>query len=240
MPMGSDVMLPQANSVSARPAYAFLPPDARRGVVVVHEIFGRTPEMEGVVDRFGSRGYAAVMPDLFTGRTKPLCIASAMRQVHRGEGPMIDEVRQAGAWLREQTGLAPQQVGIIGFCMGGGFALACGGGFGAVSTNYGDVPELPEDLGPTIGCYGGRDRMFRGKAKVLETKLGERGVPHEVRVYPEAGHAFLTHGHHPIATLLSKGLLNVSWNPGVADEAWGHILAFFDEHLAGSAARQAV
>lgn len=240
MPMGSDVMLPQGDSGATRPAYACLPPQARRGVVVVHEIFGRSPEIDGVVDRFASLGYAAVSPDLFTGRTKPLCIASAMRQIFRGEGPMIDEVRQAGAWLRAQTGLEAQQVGIIGFCLGGGFALACGGGFGAVSTNYGEVPELPEDLGPTIGCYGGRDRMFRGKAKVLESKLTERGIPHEVRLYPDAGHAFLTHGDHPVATLLSKGLLNVSWNPEIAEEAWGHILRFFDEHLTQQDARQAV
>lgn len=236
---GSEVTVPAGDSLPATAAYAAIPEGARRGVVVVHEIFGRQPEIDAVVDRFASLGYAAVAPDLFGDGFKPFCISRAMKQLQRGEGPMIEQVRHAGAWLQTQTGLPASQVGVIGFCMGGGFALACGGGFGAVSTNYGEVPTLPEALGPTIGCYGGRDRMFRGKAALLEAKLTERGVPHEVRTYPSAGHAFLTPGRHPVAAFLTRGLLNVSWDPEVADEAWSHILTFFEKHLAVEAAQQA-
>lgn len=41
---------------------------ARPGVVVIHEIFGLTPWIRQVADRFAERGYLALAPDLFVGR----------------------------------------------------------------------------------------------------------------------------------------------------------------------------
>jgi len=43
-------------------AYAALPAGATRGAVVLHEMFGRQPEIDRVVDRFAARGYAAIEP----------------------------------------------------------------------------------------------------------------------------------------------------------------------------------
>ena len=85
---------------------------------------------------------------------------------------------------------------MIGFCLGGGFALVLAGrpGWDAVAANYG---ALPQDLAaldgacPVVASYGGRDRYLRGAASTLETALTERGVEHDVKEYPDAGHAFL-------------------------------------------------
>ncbi len=70
-------------------------------------------------------------------------------------------------WLCAESGIAEPRVGLIGFCFGGGFALAAGAGFGAVSTNYGAVPptEAMRGIGPVIACYGGRDRAFEAPAR---------------------------------------------------------------------------
>jgi carboxymethylenebutenolidase len=41
------------------------------GLVVIHEVFGLTPWVKGVADRFASLGYDTLAPDLFTGRLHP-------------------------------------------------------------------------------------------------------------------------------------------------------------------------
>jgi carboxymethylenebutenolidase len=214
-------------------AYASLPDGSSRGVIVLHEIFGPQPEIERVVDRFARNGYAAVAPDLFHGRNPALCIRAAIQSTLRGEGPQIDQIRRARDWLCSERGLASDRVGLIGFCMGGGFALAAGRGWGAVSTNYGVVPpaKVLDGIGPVIGCYGGRDRMFRGSGPTLTRRLQRLGVEAEVHVFPEVGHSFLTDGHHPVAAALTRPLMRVEYNPEVAEQGWEKILAFFDRHL---------
>lgn len=229
--MNWDVEIPGEGG--STPAFALLPEGATRGVVVLHEIFGRQPEIARVVERFAALGYAAVAPDLFHGRSKPGCIREALRTIRTGTGPFAEKTRAARTWLCEQAGLDASQVGLIGFCLGGGFALAFGQGFGAVSTNYGDLPpdELLGQLGPTIGCYGGRDRIFGKNGPRLERRLTALGVPVETHTYPEIGHSFLTDGHHPIGHFLSRPYFHIEYRPEVAEAAWQKILAFLERHL---------
>lgn len=232
---GADVTIPgdPTRGDKASPAYASLPAGASRGVVVIHEIFGRAPDIDGVVDRFASRGYAAVAPDLFAhGRLG--CIRAVMSALRTGDD--VEAVRvahRARDWLSEKTGVTHAHIGIIGFCFGGAFALLAGSGWAAVSTNYGDVPnaERMRGIGPVIACYGGRDVLFRKTPALLRERLATVGVTPEVHVYPTAGHAFLTDGKRPIASALTWPIMHVHYDPAVAAEAWEKIDAFFDRHL---------
>src|SRR5262249_29946020 len=155
---------------------------ARGAIVVVHEIFGRAPEIERATKRIAEQGYAALMPDLFEKRFKPLCISQAMRELAAGRGEMIDVLRAAGDEVAKQAGTSREKTAVIGFCIGGGLALAVGNAFGAVSTNYGDIPssDVMRGIGPTIGCYGGRDRAFRKAPNLLRERLKVLGVEPEV------------------------------------------------------------
>ena len=231
--IGFDVTIPGAGDTPPSPSYAVLPGGAARGMVVLHEIFGRMPEIDRVVDRFGAAGYAAIAPDLFRTSLRPICIARAVRAIASGEGPQLDQIRRAREWLCERAELPEPKVGVIGFCMGGGFALAVGRGWGAVSTNYGEVPptEVMRGIGPVIGCYGARDRVFGRNAEKLKQNLEPLGVEVETHTFPEVGHSFLTDGNHPIARRLSAPWLRVDYHPPTADEGWRLILDFFDRHL---------
>jgi carboxymethylenebutenolidase len=221
-------------TIAGSEAYAAIPEKPTRGMVIIHEIFGGgQPEIHRVAERFAARGYAAVAPTLFDFILRPSCLRAAMLTMKTGEGPFVDQLRRARGWLCEETGLAESQVGLIGFCMGGGFALAAGRGWGAVSTNYGDVPkkELLHGIGPVIGCYGGRDVAFGDGAAKLEGALQPMDVEVETHTFPTVGHSFLTDGHHPIASAFTWPIMHIRYDPAVAEEAWGHILAFFDRQL---------
>jgi carboxymethylenebutenolidase len=215
------------------PATAVVPPDARRAVVVIHEIFGPQPEIDRVVLRFARAGYGAVAPDLFF-RGRLACLRAVFRAMQTGEdvGPVRQALR-ARRWIADRTGVPESRVGLIGFCFGGGFALLAGRGWGAVSANYGScpAPDVLRGVAPTIACYGGRDRAMRRDQRKLAQLLPALGSEHELHVFENAGHSFLTDGVHPIASALSWPLMHVRYDAETAEEGWRRILAFFDRHL---------
>ena len=51
------------------------------GVVVVHDVFGMTPDLRRQADRLAASGYIALAPDLWHGKAWPRCIRSAFGQV---------------------------------------------------------------------------------------------------------------------------------------------------------------
>jgi carboxymethylenebutenolidase len=210
-----------------------IPPAAQRGVVVIHEIYGRQPDIDRVVDRFADAGYAAAAPDLFSDGSVPACVARVIRASATGSGRPVEQAVATRRWLCERAGITEDRVGIIGFCLGGGFVLGIGRGWGAVSANYGTIPleSRLRGIGPTIACYGGRDRAFAHFAPRLRASLTKAGVDHEVHVFPTVGHSFLTDGDHPIASRVTAPVLNIAYDRNVADEAWSKIFAFFDKHL---------
>lgn len=233
-PRGEEVVIPAGEGFPATPAYAVIPAEASRGVVVIHEIFGRQPEIDRVVERFANRGYAAVAPELFRAPSLASCVVRTFHAVRTGTGPVVAQASAVRRWLCGRAELEEKCVGIIGFCFGGGFALAVGRGWGAVSTNYGGVPTNPDVLrgmGPTIGCYGGRDRAMGHAGGTLEQRLRAVGVEVEAHTFPEVGHSFLTDGDHPIAAALTRPVLHIDYRPEVAERAWELIFAFFDRHL---------
>jgi carboxymethylenebutenolidase len=229
---GIEVEIPSSTGhvMSARAA---LPDGATRGIVVIHELFGRQPEIDRVVERFGAAGYAAVGPDVFAGISKLGCIRRALATIGSGEGAMAERIDEARRWLCDRAGIDGAHVGVIGFCIGGGLALAVGRRFAAVSTNYGDLPpaEVLRHSPPVIACYGGRDRLFGRNAARIEQRMAALGKPVEVHVFPSVGHSFLTDGHHPVARVLTWPLMEIRWDPEVAEDGWRRILAFFERTL---------
>ncbi|MGE5186152.1 MAG: dienelactone hydrolase family protein [Acidobacteriota bacterium] len=230
---GVEVRIPAGDGAPETPAYAILPPGARRGVVVIHEIFGRRPEIDRVVERFADAGYAAVAPDLMD-RGRFRCLREVFGAIRKGTADIV-AVRQgnhARAWLCEQTGLPAERVGLIGFCFGGGYALLAGSGWAAVSANYGPVPkaEAMRDLGPVIACYGSRDFGMRKEPERLRQRLAEVGhEPAELHMF-DAGHCFLTDKPMKLLTFMPGAAIGDY--PEARAEGWQHILGFFDRHLA--------
>jgi carboxymethylenebutenolidase len=209
------------------------------GVVLVHEAYGLNDVMRRQVVRMAEAGYVALMPDLFTQGGPRKCLGATFRALRSGQGRAFVDIESARSLLASRPD-STGQIGVLGFCMGGGFALAAAShrGFDAASANYGmlprDLDDALEHACPIVGSYGGRDRSLTGAAAKLETVLTAHGIPHDVKEYPDAGHAFLNDADSgpAVARFLTKRIMGAGPNPEAAADAWQRIEAFFAEHLA--------
>ncbi len=207
-------------------------------LVVVHEVFGVDAAMRDHLERLVGLGYAVLMPNLFSRGGARRCLTATFRALRSGSGPAFDDIEAARRFLlaRDDTG---DRVGVIGFCMGGGFALllAGSGHYDASAVNYGMLPaDLDDTLDgacPIVGTFGGRDRTLPGAAAKLEAALAARGIDHDVHEYPDAGHGFLN--RHPagpaLVRVLMKPMMAGGHRPTEAEDAWGRIDRFFRRTL---------
>ncbi len=232
-----DILIPGAESTPELKAYLAVPPTGEGpwpAVVVVHEALGLNDDTRQQADRLAAAGYLAVAPDLFTAGGALRCLRSTFRAMLQGQGAAFGDLEATRRWLVERPDTTGR-VGVVGFCMGGGFALlAATRGFDASAANYGAVPKNAEEVlagaCPIVGSYGKRDRMFRGAAAELDGVLTRLGVPHDVKEYPDAGHSFLNrHNLGPFSAL--EKVVGLNYHQPSAEDAWARILRFLDEHL---------
>ena len=214
--MGEMVMIGDAGDL---PAYLAVPstPGPWPGVVVLHEIFGLDDAIRAHADRMAAMGYLALAPDLMAWGSRMQCIVAAFRSLRTGSGRAFDDIARSRQWLLDDPRCAGD-VGVIGFCLGGGFALAI----------------LGEGACPVVASYGGRDLSLPRAAEKLKTELDARGIPNDVKEYAQAGHSF----HNPSPANLgwwtvpvSRLLMRVGSDPVAAQDSWARIEEFFGQYL---------
>lgn len=207
-------------------------------VVMVHEVFGIDESMRAHITRMATAGYLVLMPDLFSRGGIRKCLKATFRAIVDGTGQAFVDVEAAKALLLSRSDCTGK-VGVLGFCMGGGFALQLvSKGFDAAAINYG---QLGKDLDaqlvgscPIVASFGGKDLSLKGAGPKLEAALTRAGIVHDVKVYPEASHAFMnpTQAGPKVLQQLMNTVVGFKPRPVEAADAWKRIEAFFGEHLA--------
>lgn len=195
------------------------------GVVVIHEAFGLTDDVKDVTRRLAAAGYAALAVDLFTGRNRAVCMARYMAGTLSGSVNRagMDDLKSALTYLARLDEVDAQRLGAIGFCMGGGFAIAWActdSRLKAIAPFYASNPrpiEAVKRLCPVVGSYPGRDFTARA-AKTLDQTLTDYGVTHDIKIYPSARHSFFNRQSR-------------AYDPAAAADAWERVLGFFAARL---------
>jgi carboxymethylenebutenolidase len=235
-PSSVDIHIPLPDGKSLRAALVLPPGDGPYpGLVVLHEAFGLNRDIRRIAHRLASEGYAALAPDLYSHGPKALCLTRVMLETLAGRAPLAD-LEATCTHLAQVPGVDPNRIGAIGFCQGGGFALALArqGKIKAASVNYGAVPRRGRDLAgvcPIVGSYGGLDSMFAAQGERLERYLTDLGVPHDIKIYDGVGHSFLSYDNMPPWLARLPNPLHAKYDEAAAEDAWARILAFLQEYV---------
>jgi carboxymethylenebutenolidase len=209
-------------------------------VVMIHEVFGLDDQTRRHADRLARAGFLTLALDLFSDGGRRRCLVGTMRAMAARTGRPFVDIATARTWLAASE-LGNGRTGVIGFCMGGAFALLVArDGFDAASVNYGRLPgKQQEDLVdalrgacPIVANYGGADKSLKGAAARLDSALDQLGIEHSVKEFPSAGHAFLN--DEELGPALLRPLMRVMGvgpDPESSPEAWQRIEDHFARYL---------
>jgi carboxymethylenebutenolidase len=204
---------------------------------MVHEVFGIDENMKAQAQRLASAGYVVLMPDLYSRGGVRKCLTATFKALAAGTGQAFTDLEAAKAMVTARPDTT-KKVGVIGFCMGGGFALLLANdGYDASAVNYGMMPaqldEILDGACPIVGSYGGKDKTLTGAAAKMESALSARGIPHDIKEYPAANHAFMNPGPAGPKVLrpFMQKVAGFRPFPAEAADAWQRIDSFFAEYL---------
>ena len=218
----------------------------RPAVILYMDAFGLRPDLDAMAQRLASHGYAVFVPNLYyrSGAYAPFdarLVVSEGPERDRFKG-MIRSITDALvmrdtaavlAMADSHPAVSRGHVGVVGYCMGGGFALSAAGTFpervaSAASFHGGslatDKPDSAHLLAPRM-----RGRVYVGVAEIdasfspeqqarLETALSAAHVDFTIEIYKGAKHGFAVNGH-------------LVYDRDASDRHWQRLLRLFSETL---------
>ncbi len=192
-----------------------------RGVLVLHAWWGLSDVFTAVCDRLAEAGFVALAPDLYHGQ-----IATTREQAEQLSSALDFKATSilidcALAELQSQPGLQGHPIGVVGFSLGGAWALSLNQGIGAIVIYYATVPlEYVSAAAPLLGHFAEHDE-FEPLANVqqFEQALRDKGLNVESHVYPSTQHWF------------SESNQPGYYDPAAAQLAWSRTIEFLRRQL---------
>jgi carboxymethylenebutenolidase len=194
------------------------------GLIVIQEFWGVDAHIQDVTRRLAQEGFVALAVDLYDGRVAK--DATEARQMMQAIDPKstLEKLIAGVAALRAnpQTG---GKVSVIGFCMGGFWALTLAAHSKDLSSAvafYGRVPPdatIENITAPVLYVYAGKDHHIPvSEAHRLGEKLKGKGGTVEIKIYPDADHAFMNDTRKEV------------YKADDAKDAWTRAVSFLKNH----------
>lgn len=207
--------------------YLELPPNGSGpGLVVIQEWWGLDSHIADVVRRFAAEGFVALAPDLYGGTTAHDRDDAARLRKQLPVERAARDLAGAVDLLLGHEAVTSSTVGVVGFCMGGAFAITLaaqqGDRVSAAVPFYG-LPDAGTDFGnlraAVQGHFGEKDRSIsRDDVVTMATTIRlQSGIEPQTFWYP-AGHAFVN-DQRP------------SHDPHSAALAWSRAVDFLQTHI---------
>lgn len=197
------------------------------GLIVIQEWWGVDDWIRQQADRYAQQGYVALAVDLYRGRSTKT--QDEAHELMRGlpEDRAMSDLKAGIDHLSSRPDVDPQYIGVVGWCMGGGYALALATNDPRVKAtviNYGrlitDQDTIAKLNGPVLGNFGGTDRGIPAEdVKTFGGTLTKMGKLGDVKIYESAGHAFMNPNN-------TEG-----YDAAAAQDAQKRIDQFFDRTL---------
>lgn len=207
-------------------------PDSRKterhpALLVIQEWWGLNSWIMQQTDRFAKDGYVSLAVDLYRGKvaTDPEVAHELMRGLP--EDRATADLKAGFALLAARPDVDPARIGVIGWCMGGGYALnftIAEPRVAATVINYGHLVADPASIAsinaPILGNFGALDRGIPAEdVKAFDAALKKTGKQSDIKIYEGAGHAFENPNN-------KEGFVKAA-----AEDAWKRIDRFFARTL---------
>ena len=201
-------------------------------ILIAHENTGISDHFRDVARRFAKAGYVGIILDLLSRQGGTAAVpTNEIGGIISGPGAAdqwVNDYRAAMAFLRQQSFVDPNRMGITGFCFGGSVTLNVASReptLRAAVPFYG-TPGFPDELRNTraavLGVYGETDARVNMSIPTVEQSLQAARVPFRANIYPGAGHAFF-----------NDTRANV-YNEEASTAAWRDTLAWFNTYVRGA------
>ena len=196
-------------------------------VLVCHENRGLTDSIRDITRRFAQAGYAALAVDLLSrkGGTRAFSFDEVPGELGNIPPEQFVQDFQSGLeYLKSQSFVRIQRVGMVGFCFGGGVTWKAAVNLPdlcAAVPFYGPPPpleDLPKIQAAVLAIYGGNDTRITQTAQAVEEAMQKNHKTFAKIIYPNADHAFFNH-------------TGPRYNPEAAQDAWSKTLAWFQKYL---------
>lgn len=200
------------------------------GVIVIQEWWGLNEHIKDITRRFAREGYVALAPDLYSCLGHKVAAdpneASQLMSVLT-PAQALNDLQATVTHLKGLEGVERDQLGVVGFCMGGTYALLLPchtTEIKAAVPFYGQVPSPPDALKnlacPVLYIYGDADGWISmADVNRLREGLTRYGKTGEVKIYLGAPHAFFNDTRKDV------------YRPTEAKDAWIRALDFFAKYL---------
>jgi carboxymethylenebutenolidase len=191
-------------------------------LIVIHEYWGLNDWVKEQAGKLADQGYVALAIDLYRGKVadNPDLAHELMRGVPDDRARR--DLRAAYDFLAAQRNVKKDRIGSIGWCMGGGYSLDVALAephLAAAVINYGrlatELSDLKKINAPILGLFGGQDRgITPDDVKKFQQSMEQLGKKVEVKIYPDAGHAFENPNN------------KTGYRPEAAADAWQRTVSF--------------